>query len=265
MLNNVVTITGATMNTAGRLLSIYDKLTERGGEPSKNVARLWAEVFELEQDTPHTEDDVVTCLQALRSEMDLLQSKFLSIGGVPELLQPGLSRFRETASPIRLNQQWLNLRDEFGRQENRVMLAWAGWALRDENEEDVASEDLANLQKELDALGATLGETEMSPYLREFVQRQMNSIRSALRVYRVQGIKPIEQALHQVVGAFTLEKNRVEAEQGKATEPAKGVLRRLGVALESTAKVADQVDKIRKAGEGGVKLAAAVAPFLINF
>ena len=104
----------------------------------------------------------------------------------------------------------------------------------------------------------------MSPYLRDFVQRQIAAIRAALRVYHVRGVKPIEEALQKVAGAYTIEKARVEAEHAQASEPAKSVFARVSSAIEKTAKIADQLDKIRKAGEGLYTLGATVGPVLLG-
>ena len=103
----------------------------------------------------------------------------------------------------------------------------------------------------------------MTSYLRGFVQRQIDVIRGALRVYRVQGVRPIEEALKQVAGAYTVDKVRVESEHEKASESTKSVVQKVGAFIEKTAKIADQLDKIRKAADGAVTLASTVGPTLI--
>ena len=45
------------MNTAGRLLSIYDRLVGTGRGNDVSMTKVWAEVFELPPDAPHLEDD----------------------------------------------------------------------------------------------------------------------------------------------------------------------------------------------------------------
>ena len=67
------------MNTAGRLLSVYDRLVGKSRDHSVVMVKVWADVFDLPQDSPHLEDDVVTCLQAMRSEIELLRSKLQAI------------------------------------------------------------------------------------------------------------------------------------------------------------------------------------------
>lgn len=253
------------MNTAGRLLSIYDRLIGRGRSNDMAMLNVWADVFELPTSSRHLEDDVVTCLQALRAEMELLRAKLLALDIQDELMQPGMARFRKVASPTHLNAGWNGLWEEASKPENRLAFLWANWALRDQDEEDMSSEELSGLQGELDALEQSLQDADMSAYLRDFVQRQIDAIRTALRVYRVQGVKPIEKALQQVAGAYTIEKSKVQEEYAMASEPAKDVLARVGGVIEKTAKVAENLDKIKKAGEGAWSLVSTVAPLLISY
>lgn len=251
------------MNTAGRLLSIYDRLV--GSERGRNASMMnvWADVFDLPSDNPHLEDEVVTCLQAIRSEMELLRSKLAVIGASEDLMQPGLTRFRNVSSAAHINVGWNGLRDEAIRPENRIPFAWANWVLEDESEEDMPDDELLSLRSELDSLEQSLQNTEMTSYLRGFIQRQIDAIRSALRLYRVQGVKPIEEALQQVAGAYTLEKSRVEVEHAQASETAKKLFSRAGSVIKKTAEIADSLDKIRRVGEGDYTLAASVVPLLL--
>lgn len=253
------------MNTAGRILSIYDRLIGRGRGADLSMTNVWADVFDLSPDAPHLEDEVVTCLQATRTEMELLRAKLFAMGVGEELLHPGLTRLRNITSTTHLTAGWSGLRDEATKPENRFPLIWANWALRDESEEEMSLEDFAALRAELDALENSLQEVDISPYLRNFTQRQIDAIRSALRVYRVQGIKPIEEALRKVAGDYTIEKANIEAERSKASEPAKSVFSRMGTLIGKTAKTADDLDKIRKGAEGTWTLASSIVPTVITW
>jgi len=245
--------------------SIYDRLVGNGRSNDISMTKVWAEVFELPPDSPHLEDDVVTCLQATRSEIELLRSKLQAIGAPENLMHPGLTRFRNITSTAYINQAWNGLREEASKPENRLSFAWANWTLRDESEDDMPDDELAALRSELDSLEASLQDTEMTPYLRGFIRRQIDAIRTALKLYRVQGVKLIEEALHQVAGAYTVEKSRVEAEHANASEPAKSLLARTGAAIKKTAEIADSLDKIKKAGESAYTLAASVAPMVLPY
>ncbi|MCK0510927.1 hypothetical protein [Aromatoleum buckelii] len=252
------------MNTAGRLLSIYTRLIGTARANDLPMIKVWAEVFELPTDSPSLDDEVVTCLQAMRAEMELLQTSLLAMGAPEELFEVAMRRFRNTASPVYLNQSWGGLKDEVSRSENALTFNWANWALRDEDENDLAADELAALRSELDSLEKSLQETEMAPYLRAFVQRQVDAIRAALRVYRVRGVKPIEQALRTVAGAYGLERSRLEAELARAAEPARTLLDRTTALVKNVAEAADAIDKIRNGGETVYALATNVAPFLLT-
>ena len=251
------------MNTAGRLLSIYDRLVDSGLGRNEPMINVWADIFDLPSGNPHLEDEVVTCLQAIRSEMELLRSKLAAIGASEDLMQPGLTRFRNVSSAAHINAGWHGLRDEAIRPENRIPFAWANWALEDESEDDMPADQLVSLRGELDSLEESLQNTEMTSYLRSFIQRQIDAIRSALRLYRVQGVKPIEEALQQVAGAYTIERSRVEAEHAQASEPAKKLFAHAGSVIKKTAEIADSLDKIRRAGGEDYTLAASVGLLLL--
>lgn len=253
----------AVMNTAGRLLTIYTRLGACRGT-DRSMLKVWAEVFELPSDSRHLEDEVITCLQALRAEMELLRTKLLQLDAPEDLMHPGIARFRNVASPMYLGQSWSNHIDEISKPENGLAFRWATWVLRGEDENELPDEELVALRSELDSLEKSLQETAMPAYLQDFVQRQVIAIRAALRVYRVQGVKPIEEALHKVAGAYTIEKARVEAACANAAEPAKNVFARAANVFKKTAEVADQLDKIRTASEGAYALAARVAPVVLG-
>ncbi len=251
------------MNTAGRLLSIYDRLMSHGQGSDASMLKVWAEVFNLPSNLHYTEDEVVTCLQAVRSELGLLHAKLTALGVPEDLMQPGMTRLRSLTSTTNINAGWSQFRGEASLIENRLAFAWANWTLSGQDEEDMPANELAALQSELDALETSLNDiSAMSPYLKDFTQRQINVIRAALRLYQIQGVKPVEVALNQVAGAYTVEKSRVEAEQAKASDEVKTVFARASAFIEKTAKIADNLDKIKKAGETLHTLAANISPLL---
>jgi len=252
------------MNTGGRILNLVDRLGSGRG-PEVSMVKLWADVFELDPDSRSIEDDVVTCLQATRSELEMLRSKLAAIGVPEALMQPGFDRLRNVTSATHISGMWNHHRDEMLRPENRLAFMWANWALQEEDEDDIPVDEMATLREELDSLEESLLSTEMTPYLKGFIQRQIDAIRAALRVYRVRGVKPIEEALHTVAGAYAIEKSRVEGEHSNASDAAKSVFERAIAFIEKTAKVADSLDKIRKSGEGAYKLATSVGSLLLTY
>lgn len=167
------------MNTAGRILSICDRLTGGARGNDVSMVKVWAEVFELAPDSPSIEDDVVTCLQAMRSEIELLRSKLTAMGAPEDLMQPGIDRLRNVTSTAYIHVGWGSLRDEASKPENRLAFMWANWVLRSEDEDDMPTDELATLRGELDSLEASLLSTDMTPYIQW--QERMRSKSLALK------------------------------------------------------------------------------------
>lgn len=256
---------GHAMNTAGRLLSIYTRLVATHRDPNLSMVKVWAEVFELPHTSPHLEDDVVVCLQAMRGEMEFLRMKLGELEAPEELMHPGITRLRNISSTAHINAAWNGLRDEASKPENRLSFAWASWVLRDESEDEMTHDELAALRTELDSLEASVKSAEMTSYMRGFIQRQIDAIRAALQLYPIRGVKPIEEAVRTVVGTCDLEARVLAKEFEKASADTRSVFARTGQFIEKTAKLADNLDKIRKTGEGAYTLATSVGPVLLTF
>jgi hypothetical protein len=251
------------MNPAERLLSIYEKLVSQ--HQDRSMLQTWAEVFGLEIDSENLEDEVTTCIIALRAQIDFARVR-LTANEVPiELTSPGFERLKLVASPGQFNQSWNNMRGNIQPPECRQSFAWGTWVLRSEAENEMHSEEMTELLAGLKSLEESLGDTEMSPYLREFIQRQVNTIRAALRVYGVQGVRPLQEAMRKVVGDMKVEEVHLIQENEAAPEKAKGVLAKTAEIIDKTAKVCDSLDKIKKFGEGAYSLSCKAAPFFLPY
>lgn len=251
------------MNPAARLHRIYDQLA--GQTHDRHMVQTWADVFDIDQRSPHVEDDVTSCLMALRAEIDLTRQKLGALGVPDELTSPGFERLRNVAAPGLLNSSWNQQRGNIQPPECRKVFEWAAWVLRDETEPDMSSEQMDALRSELTSLEDALQNTEMSQYLKDFIQRQVETIRAALRLYGVQGARPLQDALQKVAGAYTVERGRIEQERAAAPEPAKSVLSRASGFIDRTAKVCDGMSKIGKFGEQAWSLAGTVGPLVLPY
>ncbi|MBT9488828.1 MAG: hypothetical protein IV093_15095 [Rubrivivax sp.] len=251
------------MNPAARLHRIYDKLVAQGNDAQ--MVQTWADVFVIDKSGPHYEDDVTACVMALRSEIALTRKRLDEVGAPPKLTHPGFDRLRDVAAPGQLHSNWHAHRGHINPPECRKVFEWAEWALREDAEPDMPAEDMKELQAELESLEAALRELEMSPYLRDFIQRQVDTIRAALRVYGVQGARPLQDALQKVAGAYTVERTRVEAEHAAAPDAAKGLFAKASGVIKKTADVCDNLGKIGKFGEQAWTLAGTVGPMMVPY
>lgn len=251
------------MNPAARLHRIYDKLVAQGHD--YQLVQTWADVFDIDKSAPHYEDDVTACVMALRSEIALTRKRLDEIGAPANLTRPGFERLRDVAAPGQLHSKWHGHRGNINPPECRKVFEWAEWALRDDTEPDMPAEDMQELRAELESLEAALNDAQVSPYLRDFIQRQVDTIRAALRVYGVQGARPLQDALQKVAGAYTVERTRVEAEHAAAPEAAKGLFAKASGVIKKAADVCDNLGKIGKFGEQAWTLAGTVGPLVLPY
>lgn len=249
------------MNPAERLLSIYDELIAM--QPDRTMLQTWADVFGLENHSEHLEDEVTTCVVALRGQIEFAKAR-LSANEVPvQLTSPGFDRLKHVASPAQLNVSWHQLRGNIQPPECRQSFTWGSWVLRSEGENEIPAEEMADLLSKLKELEESLGDAEMSPYLRDFIQRQVDTIRSALRVYGVQGVRPLQEAMRKVAGDFRIEEAHFLQELEDSPDEAKGILAKAMEVIDKTAKTCDSLDKIKKFGVGAYELSCKLGPKLL--
>jgi len=251
------------MNSAARLHRIYNKLVAQGND--MQMVRTWADVFDIEKASPHYEDDVTACVMALRAEIVLTRKRLDDIGAPASLTSPGFERLRAVAAPGQLHSRWHEHRINVVLPECKKIFEWAEWALREDAELDMPADDMKELQTELASLEAVLNDAEVSPYLRDFIQRQVDTIRAALQLYGVQGARPLQDALQKVAGAYTVERTRVEAEHAAASESAKGLFAKASGVIKKTADLCDNLGKIGKFGEQAWTLAGTVGPLMLPY
>ncbi|BDT65950.1 hypothetical protein os1_01010 [Comamonadaceae bacterium OS-1] len=230
------------MNQAQRLLNLFVSLTGRGAD--QPMTQVWSAVFELNPQSQSIEDDVMVCLLALRSEIDSVSNKLISHDVNTELMEPGFSRFKATASPQYINQNWDGLRGNIQAPECRLSFLWAAWALREEDDDDIQAQDKAAIEDALIVLEKALAESNISPYLKSFVQRQVTAIRNALRIAKVQGAEPLREAMRKFAGDLKVEDTKFKAAISESPEEAKITLKAMAEVIEKAAKICDGANKV---------------------
>ena len=105
----------------------------------------------------------------------------------------------------------------------------------------------------------------MAPYLRDFIQRQVETIRTALRMYGVQGVKPVQDALQKVAGAYKTQEKPLAQAYEAAKSPAKGLFERASGVVDRVAKVSDSLCKIKKVGEEAIAVGSAESALVLPY
>lgn len=248
------------MNSASRILAIYQQAMTHSDAAVVQFLQLWIHVLKLGE---NDEDSATTALIALRSEIELTRTKLLDQGVPEELFRDALSRFKNITSATLLNQEWRGHKNGLP-SDVLVSLKWAAWALPKE-EDELTSDELGALIAELGSLQESMVTSTLSPYVKEFVARQIDLIRTALRQYKIGGIAPVEEALEKTYGAVRRSTAVLSKQVENASPEDKSLLTRFQNVLTKTADTADRVDKVRKGGEALMTIGKAVGEAFDGF
>ncbi|TXD94234.1 hypothetical protein FUT87_07435 [Mitsuaria sp. TWR114] len=253
------------MNVGDRLLHIYDSLMRQSDD--QQMLHAWAAVFEVETDTPHLEEEMSFLVLGLRREIALARERLDLLGVPADLTQPACGRLHDVASPTQFLTPWRSHRGNLTPPECRKIFSWVTWALREEAEADMEAEAMSALVDELKDLENALADASVPGHLRAFIDRQIKTIRSALRMYRVRGVAPIQEALATVAGEFMVKDQVLKQNLESGTTPAKSAISRIATTVDKLAKLADNLSKVKKGVEDaaaiGVSVSAVVTPFLL--
>lgn len=244
------------MNPASRVLALYDKALNFQPGSGAPYLRLWGSVLGVSENADHShEDEVIAGLAALRGEIGLARTRLLEKGCPPQLFDRYFNIVKGLASPTLLNQDCKGFRAE-SKNDVRLALEWAAWVLPDE-EDEVPSEDMASLAADLADLEASINQLDLAPQTRDFMLRQVGLIRAALRLYGINGIAPVEDALEQSIGVLKRSASATKDLEG-ANPEVKGVWRRLAGTISKVADLAEKVDKVHKGAQAVKSIGYAV-------
>ncbi len=253
------------MSSGKRLHYIYTRVLAQDPQKHRTMVDVWAAVFGVNKSSPHHEDEIAGLVMALRSEIKLTRKQLDSNGAPASLTSPGFERLVEIASPGQLNTGWAQHRASIQTPDCRKIFEWVEWVLRSEEDGQIAGQQLQELRVELDSLEQALEKANIAPYLRDFIRRQLRTIRTALRMHVVQGIKPLEEALESVAGAFQMQDAPLKAAFASAEPEAKNLMTRASEVVKRVAQVSDDIVKIKKAGAEAVALGSSVAALMLPY
>lgn len=232
------------MNSASRILAIYEQVMTHSDSNGVQFLQLWIHVFKLSE---NNEDEATAALIVFRGEVELAKTKLIEHEVPEELFRDSFARIKGITSATLLNQEWAS--HKRGLPPDVLLgLKWAAWALPKE-EDELSTEELASLIADLESLQESITTSNLSAYVKDFVLRQIDLIRTALRQYRIGGIAPVEAALEATYGAVRRSSTALSRQVEDASPEDKTLLTRFQTVLTKTAETADKVDKVRKGGE----------------
>lgn len=234
------------MNKGQRLLRILDRVIAVP-KSAVTLSHLWATVFEIPADAGNHEhdDELVPCLQALRSEIGATRTALQAKGIPPEMYETALHSFASIAAPGWLLQRWEGQHGNIVPPHIRLAVQWIAWALDDE-EDEIPAEVLAGLMEDLVALEASAQAEGVAPFVRDLTLRNAATIRAALRLYGVRGLQTVSEALQSVTGSLVASKSAAAEAVSSGTAETKTAMGRLTSLLTKVVKVAEGADKVHK-------------------
>lgn len=249
------------MNSVERIKKIHSVLL-KGRADSIAMNEVWAEIFEIPKGVPRREDWIIEAVIAFRAELEQTGKQLASLNVPADLTSTVFARLRDAANPAAFNQKWQNFRGNVSAPECALALSWSAWVLQRFGEDEIEQEQFTAIVAHLAELEELLQATEMPPALHAFVQRQVDDIRAALRMYPIQGIKALKKAVDTATGAFAAPDEAVVDGYEKAGPEAKGVFKKAFDALKQAAEVAGNVEKLKSAVEAIYGSASTAAPHI---
>jgi hypothetical protein len=235
------------MNTAKRILQIVDLLCNEQLRDGVKMSAVWTRVLGVDSETGSENDELFVGLQALRAEVDAAAAQ-LAVRGLPsELYVPLFSRIKDTASPASVRHDWKGMAPNVMAPEVRLAVAWAAAVLPDD-EADLGIEQVGELSRELDDLLGRVESAELSPYVLAYVTKQLRLLQTALRWYKVRGVKGVHEGLEQVAGAAIKARADLAKEGASATPAARGFVSRANEVVKKVIETCDAAEKLRKGG-----------------
>lgn len=250
------------MNSAQRIEKLFTQL--KNIQPPTVITSTtptaidaWTALFDRHGPADENLEEVaVECSMAVKDELIHL-SVLLREQGVPtELYLHHLTHLRTVTAPRLLHVDWLQL-SKMVREEQLVMLMWAGFVLGDDSDTDITME-VDRLAAEIDRLIADVESSGFPISLRMFVLLNLRSIRGALWRYKVAGVEPLRRAMQTVNGTNERQVAELEPLAKGLQESEKNLLSRVGGIITSVANACDVATKI----QGGLVLGAAAAAAL---
>ena len=231
------------MNPASRLNDLVEFFNS--ANPNGAIKEAW-EKYMGSASTPLTEDEVLDVIQAVLAEIRAMEAKLKEIGAPATLYTDCVVQLRDGFSPTQLATGWINHRDQMLKRATPLALQWAAWALSRFDENEIDEEAMESLRTTLAEQEKLLEETELPAGLREMLERQTAGLRRALRLYKIQGVGPVQKVVSDSIGELATASPDLVSEVEAGSSAVKQVFERGKKMIGKAAEFADKGSRIVK-------------------
>lgn len=247
-------------SSATRVRDIHKRLKKHA--TAKTVGGAWSLTFGVPEGHPKTLDWTMDAAIAFMAEIDKTRGALEAIGVPLEAMGNVFARLRDAASPTTFPQGWESRHRDIAAPDCTAVLEWTVWALREHEEPEVSADQFGAIGVRLSELEEALATTEMPPALRAFIQKQVDEMREALRMYPIAGVSVLNKAVEVATGAFTVPSDAVAQEVKHASPQQMSVVSKALGLLKTTAEATGHVEKLAEAFKAIASYASEVGPAL---
>lgn len=225
-------------NSASRLLSIVQALNS--GDAGKSALDQWIRILQVEG-SPTKDEEAVAAMSAAIGEVRLVEQNLGRLNAPPELFAQASKLLRQAFAPTSAQSAWHDIGRHVAEGHATNPLRWASWVIREFDQPDIDGPVLETLLRHMEAQETLLAAGGLTPYIHEMLQKQIEDLRRALRLYTVQGSDPLKKAYNTAVSEFMTVPEDVakSATPADATAVAKGrdVLAEAGKAAKAGTEI----------------------------
>ena len=199
-------------NPAGRL---YDILREaKKQQASQQTRKVFADLFDVDA----TDTNQILLIWADLIKLSSEAKKALTnIENIDHsiYLKP-FTKLENVLSSINLNQKWENYSNNIDENTMYGLQFCSDTLGRSIGQTSIENEKINEIQKEIEELSEKIIKKNIPPKLKDLILNNLENIRRALIVYRINGIDGLEREFERTIGSLVLhhsEINNIEAEE----------------------------------------------------
>jgi hypothetical protein len=241
------------MNAAERLAKIHADLIAVPVSGQLPVSAAWGMALGLEYEGGSAEDEIALALHALRLEIRAVQARLIAANVPTHIFHSQYERLAEAASLPRMHVEWRGTIGNLTAPDVAIALGWAAVFLP-QDESEVPSEELAAIGKAIDLLVYELEGADLPPWLKQYADAQLTTLRRALSLYPIKGSAALRRAVTDAAGAALAAKAEAAVSPGPSEE-AKSYITRVNGLIDQTVHALDSTEKVHKGAVALVKLA----------
>jgi hypothetical protein len=245
------------MNPASRLALLRAHFS--GLPHNKPMMVGWHQFLEIDPASPTSDEDAYAGITTALAEVRHVQTRLRRLGAPDDLFSHCAQVLRQTFSPSVALQPFSGLREQFLGRDIGLALSWAAWSLEDSDDPEMDTAAFQFLVQLVQEQEARLADPNISTAMREMLEHHVRQLRAALRMYKIEGPKAIQQVVTEAYGELHTATAEM-VKEAESTPESRSALQKGLELIGKAAKAADSASKIKKFTEDFYELGTKYGP-----